>query len=97
MDDSEWGSLRGVGSSKPVPPVENTELAGRNNETSHLTASAAALLAKTSEQRIRAIRSHRWVLQTQLVEPLLDTPYLSQQDHGEHADADRDDQRSDND
>ncbi len=33
-----------------------------NNEISHLTASAAALLAETDEQRIRAIRSRRWVL-----------------------------------
>lgn len=33
-----------------------------NNEISHLTASAAALLAEADEQRIRAIRSRRWVL-----------------------------------
>nr|WP_307959316.1 TniB family NTP-binding protein [Sinorhizobium medicae] len=33
-----------------------------NNEISHLTASAAVLLAETDEQRIRAIRSRRWVL-----------------------------------
>lgn len=33
-----------------------------NDEVSHLTASAAALLAETDERRIRAIRSRRWVL-----------------------------------
>jgi hypothetical protein len=33
-----------------------------NNEISHLTSSAAALLAKTGDRRIRAIRSRRWVL-----------------------------------
>ena len=33
-----------------------------NDEFSHLTASAAALLAETDERRIRAIRSRRWVL-----------------------------------
>jgi hypothetical protein len=33
-----------------------------NNELSHLTAGAAALLAETDERRIRAIRSRRWVL-----------------------------------
>ncbi|OWK25913.1 hypothetical protein AJ87_49120 [Rhizobium yanglingense] len=33
-----------------------------NNDISHLTASAAALLAETDEQRMRAIRSRRWVL-----------------------------------
>lgn len=33
-----------------------------DNETSHLTAGAAALLAETDERRIRAIRSRRWVL-----------------------------------
>ncbi len=33
-----------------------------NDEVSHLTASAAALLAETEERRIRAIRSRRRVL-----------------------------------
>jgi len=33
-----------------------------NDEISHLTAGAAALLAETDERRIRAIRSRRWVL-----------------------------------
>lgn len=33
-----------------------------NTELSHLTASAAALIAKADEQRIRAIRSRRWLV-----------------------------------
>jgi len=33
-----------------------------NDEISHLTGGAAALLAETDERRIRAIRSRRWVL-----------------------------------
>jgi len=33
-----------------------------NTELSHLTASAAALLAEADEQRIRAIRSRRWLV-----------------------------------
>ncbi|MER8605650.1 hypothetical protein NKH48_18150 [Mesorhizobium sp. M1233] len=33
-----------------------------NDEVSHLTAGAAALLAETDEQRVRAIRSRRRVL-----------------------------------
>lgn len=33
-----------------------------NDEISHLTAGAAALLVETDERRIRAIRSRRWVL-----------------------------------
>lgn len=33
-----------------------------NDDISHLTAGAAALLAETDERRIRAIRSRRWVL-----------------------------------
>ena len=33
-----------------------------NDEISHLTAGATALLAETDERRIRAIRSRRWVL-----------------------------------
>lgn len=33
-----------------------------NEEISHLTAGAAALLVETDERRIRAIRSRRWVL-----------------------------------
>nr|WP_281393087.1 TniB family NTP-binding protein [Roseibium litorale] len=33
-----------------------------NDEVSHLTVRAAALLAETDERRIRAIRSRRWVL-----------------------------------
>nr|WP_246710303.1 MULTISPECIES: TniB family NTP-binding protein [unclassified Martelella] len=33
-----------------------------NDEPSHLTAGAAALLAETDERRVRAIRSRRWVL-----------------------------------
>jgi len=33
-----------------------------NDDVSHLTANAAALLAETDERRIRAIRSRRWVL-----------------------------------
>jgi len=33
-----------------------------NDQVSHLTAAAAALLTETDEQRIRAIRSRRWVL-----------------------------------
>ncbi|WP_244541515.1 hypothetical protein [Rhizobium tibeticum] len=45
-DDRGWGSLRGIDSSKPVPFVEDTGRAAMNNEISHLTASAAALLAE---------------------------------------------------
>ena len=33
-----------------------------NDEISHLTAGAAALLVETDERRVRAIRSRRWVL-----------------------------------
>lgn len=33
-----------------------------NTETSHLTSNAAALLAETDAQRIRAIRSRRWLI-----------------------------------
>jgi hypothetical protein len=33
-----------------------------NDEVSHLTVHAAALLAETDDRRIRAIRSRRWVL-----------------------------------
>ena len=33
-----------------------------NDDVSHLTAGAAALLIETDERRIRAIRSRRWVL-----------------------------------
>ena len=33
-----------------------------NDEISHLTTGAAALLAETDERRVRAIRSRRWVL-----------------------------------
>ena len=33
-----------------------------NDDVSHLTVNAAALLAETDERRIRAIRSRRWVL-----------------------------------
>ncbi|MDQ0561151.1 hypothetical protein QO004_002944 [Rhizobium mesoamericanum] len=33
-----------------------------NTELSHLTASAAALIAEADEQRIRAIRSRRWLV-----------------------------------
>ncbi|MBB4233434.1 hypothetical protein [Rhizobium mongolense] len=45
-DDRGWGSLRGIDFSKPVPFVEDTGRAAMNNEISHLTASAAALLAE---------------------------------------------------
>jgi len=33
-----------------------------NEEISHLTAGAVALLSETDERRIRSIRSRRWVL-----------------------------------
>ena len=33
-----------------------------NTEISHLTSNAAALLAETDAQRIRAIRSRRWLV-----------------------------------
>lgn len=33
-----------------------------NDEISHLTAGAVALLSESDERRIRAIRSRRWVL-----------------------------------
>jgi predicted ATPase len=33
-----------------------------DNETSHLTSSAASFLSETDERRIRAIQSQRWVL-----------------------------------
>ncbi|MEX2697665.1 hypothetical protein [Rhizobium mongolense] len=45
-DDRAWGSLCGIDFSKPVPFVEDTGRAAMNNEISHLTASAAALLAE---------------------------------------------------
>lgn len=51
VDDSGWGSLRGIDSSKPVAFDEEMECAGMNTDL-HLTVTAAALLG--APQRPRA-------------------------------------------